>query len=217
MKALIVGSTGLIGNCCLQELLTDDTYTVIEIWVRKPTEYSQHRLIEKLINFDKISEMPSTDADHMFCCLGTTINKVKSKELFVKIDRDYVTELAKLAERSGCKSFVVISSIGANSNSGNFYLRTKGEMEDALKKLAIPSIYILRPSILLGKRNEFRFGELLGKAFMVGFQFLFIGKLRKYRGIQASVVGRAMISLAKSEGNGIFTIESDQIQKIIDG
>jgi uncharacterized protein YbjT (DUF2867 family) len=214
MKALLIGSTGLIGTHCLNELLLDKEYSDIEIWVRNKTDNSNQRLTEKLINFDKISEIQLTDADHVFCCLGTTINKVKTKEAFVKIDRDYVTELAKLAERSVCKKFIVVSSIGAYLKSRNFYLRTKGEMEEALKKLSIPAIYIFRPSMLLGKRNEFRFGEQLGKAFMFGFQFLFIGKLRKYRGIHAFNVAHAMVMMAKSDQKGVFIIESDQIEKI---
>lgn len=214
MKALVVGATGLIGSHCLEELLHDDQYSYVEIWVRNVSGNSHPKLIEKLINFDKFSELPLIDADHVFCCLGTTINKVKTKEAFVKIDKQYVSELANLADRSGCKKFFVISSIGANKNTNNFYLRTKGEMEEAVKSYSIPEIYIFRPSMLLGKRKEFRFGEQIGKALMVIFQYLLVGKMKKYRGIQASTVAKAMLRVAKRNEKGIFILESDEIERV---
>jgi uncharacterized protein YbjT (DUF2867 family) len=142
MKALITGASGLIGTHCLNDLLSDKDYPEIEIWVRKPTGISHPKLTELLIDFDQISQMPSTNAEHVFCCMGTTIKKAGSKEVFSKIDKDYVAEMAKLAERSGSKCFLVVSSIGADSKSGNFYLRTKGEMEEIKKKIHPINLYI---------------------------------------------------------------------------
>ena len=215
MKALIIGANGLIGSHCLKELLTDDQYSGIEIWVRRSSGFSHPKLKESIINFDQISGIAPTEADHVFCCLGTTINKVKTREAFSKIDRDYVAELARLAERSGCEKFMVVSSIGADLKSKNFYLKTKGEMEEAVKNCSIPAIYVFRPSMLLGKREEFRLGEKIGKAFMVAFNFMFVGKLRKYRGIQASTVAMAMIRIARNNEKGIFVFESDEIENIM--
>ena len=116
-----------------------------------------------------------------------------------------------LAARSVAEKFVYISSIGANSNSGNFYLRTKGKVEEDLKKVCKNGLIILRPSMLMGKRQEFRFGELMGKGFMKVFGFLFIGSMKKYRGIDAAKVAEAMVLCAKSTKSGIITMESDQI------
>jgi uncharacterized protein YbjT (DUF2867 family) len=214
MKALIIGATGLIGSECLELLLKDDAYSFVEIWVRNITGNTHPKLIEKLLNFDKISVLPLTNADHVFCCLGTTINKVKTKEAFTRIDKEYVSALAKFAEQSGCQKFVVISSIGANKNSGNFYLRTKGEMEEEVKSCSIPTIFILRPSMLLGKRKEFRLSEQIGKVLMVAVKYLLIGKMKKYRGIQATTVAKAMLHIAKRKEKGVFILESDVIERV---
>jgi uncharacterized protein YbjT (DUF2867 family) len=213
-KALLIGATGLTGTECLKLLLNDDFYSGVEIWVRRPTGISHPKLIENVIDFDKIHQIENLKADHVFCCLGTTIGKAGSQENFYKIDHDYVLACAKVAERSQAGKFLYISSIGANIASGNFYLRTKGQVEESLSQLIIPSVVIFRPSMLLGNRKEFRLGERIGKAIMTVFQFLMIGSLRKYRGIQASQVANAMIVEAKSTENGGFRIiESDMIQE----
>jgi uncharacterized protein YbjT (DUF2867 family) len=143
--------------------------------------------------------------------LGTTIAKAKTKEAFKSVDYNYVVELAKLAERSHCKKFLVISSIGANASSTNFYLRTKGEMENAINSFYIPEIYIFRPSILLGKRNEFRLGELVGK-FMIQVSGIFLfGKFKRYKGVQSKIVASSMIYFSKFGTDRLKIIESDKI------
>jgi uncharacterized protein YbjT (DUF2867 family) len=211
MKALIVGASGLIGSKCLEQILSDESFTSVEIWVRNYTGISHLKLTEKVIDFDKLSELNISGIDHVFCCLGTTINKAKSKEAFARVDKEYVIELAILAEKSGCRTFLVVSSIGANKNAKNFYLKTKGEMEDMVKKCSIPAIYILQPSMLQGNRKEFRFGELIGKVLMRAIKFMLVGGMRKYRGIQASTVATAMILFSKRKETGIFTYVSDKI------
>ncbi|MGA2299053.1 MAG: nucleoside-diphosphate sugar epimerase, partial [FCB group bacterium] len=141
-KALLAGASGLVGRSCLDELLKDDYYSDVEIWIRKSLNITIPKLTEKIIDFSEIGNMPKTEAEHIFCCLGTTIRIAKTKEAFRKVDYDYVIELGKLAERSGCEKFLVVSSLGANKDSGNFYMRTKGEMEDSLRKFSIPSLSI---------------------------------------------------------------------------
>jgi uncharacterized protein YbjT (DUF2867 family) len=213
-KAVLAGATGLTGKECLNLLLDDEFYSEVEIWVRKSTGIVHPKLSEKIIDFDNIHQIDCTKVDHFFCCLGTTIAKAKSQANFFKVDHDYVVACAKVAEKSQAEMFLYISSLGANKDSGNFYLRTKGQVEENLKKLIIPSILIFRPSMLLGKREEFRLGEIIGKAFMTAFQFMLIGNLRKYRGVQASQVAIAMIEEAKSADNkGFRIIESDSIQE----
>lgn len=214
MKALLVGATGLIGTQLLRKLLEDTFYTYVEIWVRNSLGISHPKLEEKIIDFSKINSFPSMETDHVFCCLGTTIKKAKTPEQFRKVDLDYVFELAKLAERSNVLKFVVISSIGANHKSGNLYLRTKGEMEEEIKKIKIPSIIIFRPSLLLGNRNEFRFGENISKIFMNVFGIFLFGKVKKYRAIKDTIVAQAMIKAAKTEKTGIDIFESDKIQEL---
>ena len=212
-KALLLGSSGLIGSSCLDQLLADNYYDSVEIWVRKASGIVHPKLKENIVDFEKINNSGETDAQHLFCCLGTTIKKAKTKEAFRKVDYDYVVDFAKLAEKLKVEKFLVISSIGANANSNNFYLKTKGEMEEAVKQCQIPSIFILQPSMLFGKRKEFRFGELIGKLMMHLFKYLLFGKMKKYRGIEASTVAKAMICLAKEEKQGIFVLKSDGIQE----
>jgi uncharacterized protein YbjT (DUF2867 family) len=213
-KALLIGATGLTGTECLNLLLKDDHYSGVEIWVRQSTGITHPKLLELIIDFDKIQQTENMKADHVFCCLGTTIGKAGSQENFYKIDHDYVLACAKVAERSLADKFLYISSLGANIDSGNFYLRTKGQVEESLSKCKIPSVIIFRPSMLLGNRKEFRLGERIGKGVMSVLQFVLIGRLRKYRGIQAAQVAKAMVAEAKSTENGGFRIiESDKIQK----
>jgi uncharacterized protein YbjT (DUF2867 family) len=212
-KVLLIGATGLTGSQCLRELIADNNFAQIEAWVRKPLDISHPKLKCVITDFSKISHIQSTTATHIFCCLGTTIRKAGSQEAFREIDCGYVVELAKLAERSHAEKFIVISSLGASADSGNFYLHVKGEMEEAVKNCSIPSIIILRPSILLGKRQEFRIGEVIGKGLFRTFNFLLVGKLKKYRGIESATVARAMLTLAKEQSEGVYIIESDHIHK----
>jgi uncharacterized protein YbjT (DUF2867 family) len=212
-KALIAGASGLIGSFLLKELLYDNNYSEVEIFSRGKSELLFLKLKERIVDFNSIDSLPVTPVDHVFCCLGTTIKKAGSKEAFRKVDFEYVLSLAKYAERAGASKFFVISSLGANHKSSNFYLKTKGEMEEALKNSSIPAIYILQPSLLLGKRNEFRFGEMIAQKIMPLIGFLFVGGLKKYRGIKAKVVAKAMQHLAKEDKTGIFTLDSAMIQK----
>jgi uncharacterized protein YbjT (DUF2867 family) len=213
-KALLVGATGLIGNHCLHALLNDDAFAEVEAWVRKPLGIVHNKLRIVLIDFPDISRIPFTDASHVFCCLGTTIKNAGSQDAFRRVDFEYVVEMAKLAQRSGIEKFLVISSLGANIRASNFYLRIKGEMEEDVINCGLRAVVILRPSMLLGKRSEFRPAEVIGKAVMQVFNFMLFGKLKKYRAIKASDVARTMVRLAKENNTGILKIESDQIQEL---
>lgn len=210
-KALLIGASGLIGCNLLQLLLNDEQYSEVVLWSRNNIELAHPKLTEKVIDFDSDENIPTENFDVIFCCLGTTIHKAKTQEQFYKVDHDYVVELARYAEKSGVSKFIVVSSLGAKKESSNFYLRTKGEMEYDVSQFKIPSIIFLRPSMLMGKRKEFRFGELIGKGFMKTIGFLFIGK---YKGIHAKTVAEAMVRLAKKNIEGKFIFESDQIAKI---
>ncbi|MEI6852406.1 MAG: NAD(P)H-binding protein [Bacteroidota bacterium] len=213
-KALLIGATGLTGQECLNMLLKDEYYSAVGIWVRRSTGMVHEKLVEKIIDFDKLHQADCTRADHLFCCLGTTIGKAGSQAAFTRIDRDYVVECGRIADKSDTEKFLYVSSLGANKDSGNFYLRTKGKVEESLRQMSIPAVIIFRPSMLLGNRSEFRLGEKIGKGVMAIFQFMLVGSLRKYRGVQASQVAKAMINEAKSKNdNGFRIIESDRIQE----
>jgi uncharacterized protein YbjT (DUF2867 family) len=215
MKALIIGSTGLIGNELLNILENDNYFDKIELWVRKYTNgNNSNKINTRIIDFNKISEIEKIEADVVFCCVGTTIKKAKTKEAFRKVDFDIPIDIAMLSEKSKIKKLIIISSLGAEKESKNFYLKTKGEMEFAVSQLNILSIILIRPSMLLGNRNEFRFGEIIGKNIMQILSFLFFGKFRKYKAIHAKTVALAMIKAAKTNFSGIKVFESDEIEKI---
>ncbi|MEH6949481.1 NAD(P)H-binding protein [Bacillus sp. JJ634] len=211
-KALIVGATGLVGNELLHILLQSNTYENVKVLVRKPISIKHPKLTQRLIDFDALEKYEEEFAVHdVFCCLGTTIKKAESQEAFKKVDFEYPLKVAKLAKKKGAKQFLVVSAMGANSQSRIFYNRVKGVMEEALKQVRLPSLHIFRPSLLLGKRNEFRFGERVAEMVSPIFLPLLIGKLRKYKPIQAKDVAQAMYQIAKQNRTGEFVYESNQI------
>ena len=216
-SALLVGATGLVGGHVLQLLLDDETYAEVVVLVRKPSFNPHPKLREHIIDFGHLDRHASIiKADDVFCCLGTTIKVAGSQEAFRKVDFTYPVQIAALALKNGAKQFLVVTSVGANSQSSIFYNRVKGEVEEAVAKLPFQSLHIFRPSLLLGERKEFRPGEKIGMAAMKSFSFLMIGGMKKYRAIEANVLARGMVRTAKENLNGIQVYESDQIQLIAD-
>jgi len=210
--ALLFGATGLTGRYVYQYLLKEEQYSTIRVFTRSPFSLNDPKVENIVIDFEKLSSYENQIAgDILFCCLGTTRRKAGSKENFRKVDFEYVAAIAEVAEKAGVKKFLVISSVGADAESKNYYLRVKGEMENFLIHTAIPQVVILRPSLLLGKREEFRFGEEMGKQIYSFLKFLFVGPLRRYRGIHAKTVARAMVRLADVDTIGRQIIPSDQI------
>lgn len=213
--ALIIGSTGLIGSQLLELLLENQDYEKVIVFVKRDTGIQHPKLTQHIIDFDK----PETyrelvKGDDFFCTIGTTIKKAGSKEAFRKVDFEYPQQFATFASQNKVKQFLIISSIGANKSSGNFYLKTKGEIEDFLKNCSFESISILRPSILLGNRKEFRFGEKAGAFVMKAFSFLLLGKLKKYKPIESKTVAEALVAIAQKNNKGFKIYESDVIQNI---
>ncbi|PKP39053.1 MAG: oxidoreductase [Bacteroidetes bacterium HGW-Bacteroidetes-15] len=207
--SIIIGSTGLIGTK-LHEILSNNSdqgklYLVSRSVPNNLSDKSAHIPLENG-NYS----IPS-DVNYAFCCLGTTMSKAGSKEAFLKVDLNMVVDFAKKAKEAGINRFALVSSIGANPKSSNFYLRTKGQAEEELKKIGFERLVIVRPSLLLGKRNEKRVGEDIGKALYYIFRFLFIGPLRKYRGIMDEDVAKAMIVLVE-QGQGTIIAESNALK-----
>lgn len=208
--ALVAGSTGLIGSQLLQLLLTDTYYDVVKAISRKPLEISHHRLENIVLDFDRLTEYRDTlKADDVFCCLGTTIKKVKTKEKFRKVDFDYPVELAKLTRTNGTEQYLLVSALGADKNSKIFYNKVKGEVEEAIGKIGFTTFHIFRPSLLMGDRSESRSGEEAGKIF---FKYLGFLVPRKYKGIDSVKVARAMQQLAAKPQQGIYIHESEYLQ-----
>jgi uncharacterized protein YbjT (DUF2867 family) len=195
--AILFGASGLVGEKVLMRLLSEDKYEKIKIFSRSEISF-QHEKISltqtDFSDFDKIKQ--DITGNDLFCCLGTTRKKAGSQENFRKIDFDLVLNIAKAAYENQVTNFLVISSVGANAQSRNFYLRTKGEMEKEILQVPFQKTVILRPSLLMGKRKEFRFLESVGKVVFGFLSFLLIGRLRKYKPNYAGDVAAVMVRLA---------------------
>lgn len=205
--ALIIGASGLIGKQLVQQLLEDDRYEKVTALVRKPLDIRHEKLDQTRYDFD----WPNADlaiGDELFCCLGTTIKKAGSQAAFRKVDYDCIVETAKIALGNGTKKIAVVSSMGADKDSSIFYNKVKGETEEALRKLNYEACYILRPSLLMGAREELRMGELVGKLFMTAFSF---AVPKKYKGIEGKQVAKAMIGVMHSDKTGFQILESDEL------
>jgi len=213
--ALIIGSTGLIGTDLLHLLLNSPVYGNVVLFTRKDTGVTHPKLSQHIINFDQPESYSHlVKGEDFFCTIGTTIKKAGNREAFSKVDLDYPTTFARLAAANNIKRFLFISSIGADPDSSNFYLKTKGKLESVIRNIGIPMVASFRPSVLVGNRPEFRAAEKFG-AFVMGlFSFLLIGNLKKYRPIKANVVAKALLSIAQQEYIGFKTYESDTIQQI---
>jgi uncharacterized protein YbjT (DUF2867 family) len=206
--AIIIGATGLVGNQLFELLNANPDFDRIQIISRSiPKNLS---VKSDHIHMNNGNYTIPEKVDMAFCCLGTTMKKAGSKEAFRAVDLHMVISFAKKVKEAGVKRLAVVSSIGANPNSSNFYLKTKGQAEEELKKLGFERLVIVRPSLLLGNRKENRFGEDIGKVMYSIFRFIFAGPLRKYRGIDAIEVAKAMIALA-GKGEGSLTVESSSL------
>lgn len=207
--ATVFGSTGLVGAKLIELLGKDEDYEKIFAPNRREVSFNDDKIIVQKIDFSALDTYPELfEVDHLFICLGTTIKKAGSKEKFKAVDLDLPKEIAKQAKAD---KLVMISSIGANTNSSNFYLKTKGEAEKAVLEHGPSCTHIVRPSMLLGDRKESRLGETIGKVLLKLFDPLMLGPLKKYRGVYDEEVAMAMLVLAKSV-NSPQILESDQIK-----
>ena len=201
MTATIIGATGLIGGYLLEELLQDNYYDTVRILIRRPLlrqaqDFTHPKLEKKLVDFADTENfrLALEGSDVVFCAIGTTQKKVKGdKEAYRKVDYDITVNAAKFCKLNGCETFVFVSSVGANSKSNNFYLKLKGEIEDAVKVVGLKSVHIMRPSFLIGNRKEFRLSEKIAQWVMPMFSFLLP---KKYRPVKAKDVAREMVEIA---------------------
>lgn len=206
--AVIIGATGAVGKEILKEILGSEYYERIYVLgrnsiLRLPED---GRLTKIVIDFENMRFDASIldDAD-VFAALGTTIKIAGSKENQRKIDVDYSVNFAKLCEGK-IRSFNVVSAIGANSKSKNFYNSLKGELEDALKELNLGVLRIFQPSLLISKREDGRFLEKLFIKISPLFQILLKGKMKKYSPIEASLLGKVIVRFAtENKGKGTYT------------
>ena len=212
-KAQIVGATGLVGGFCLEALCNNPIYSEVTAHVRKPLLKTHRKLKVITSNFDNLeSDISNIKVHDAYCCLGTTIKKAGSQEAFKQVDLSLVVAVAELMRKQGAEQFIVISSMGADKNSKVFYSRVKGEMEDALKEISFPCLRIIRPSLLLGMRDEFRLGEKIGVILTPVLKPFLMGSLKKYVPVEAEKVAQFMVKVAQEEPiSGVHVYESDLI------
>lgn len=216
--ALLLGATGLVGGHCLDLLLNDSAYDKVFVLGRRPVSREHAKLEQHVVDFERLADFASLmRADDLFSCLGTTIKKAGSKENFRRVDFTYQYETARLASEQGAKQLLLVSALGADPRSSIFYNRVKGELEEAVSKLAYDAVNIFRPSLLLGERAEFRLGESVAELPMRYVSFLMVGPLAKYRPVHARAVASAMLKIAKEQRTGTSVFESDRIRRMADG
>lgn len=209
---MIFGASGMVGNELLHLLISHPAYDSIVSLARREIDFEHPKLKQIKVDFENLDSHQSHFANQdVYCCLGTTIKKAKSKEDFRKIDFSYVTKIASLAAKNNVENFAVISSLGVTDKPKGLYLKTKAEMEAVVKKFNFKRCFILRPSLLLGNRKEKRTGEQLAKILIQLFSPLLFGRLKKYRGVNGQKVAKKMIELMLQNEKGIFIIESDVI------
>ncbi len=215
--ATLIGATGLIGGHLLKLLLDDNYYSTVKVLIRRPVDWSHPKLKKELVDFNDTDSflMAIDNSDAIFCTVGTTQKKVKGdKQAYRKVDYDIPVKSARFCKMTGCKIFVLVSSIGANSKSNNFYIKLKGEVEDEIKTMGIDTVHIMRPSMLLGDReNEPRPMEKFGQIMMKGFAFMIP---EKFKAIEATKVAKAMLAASKQTVHGVFIYEYNEIKKLSD-
>ncbi|KWW17358.1 MULTISPECIES: NAD-dependent epimerase/dehydratase family protein [Peribacillus] len=213
--ALVLGATGVVGTQLVKQLSNSHVYDEIHLLTRRHVDMHEPNCTVHIVDFDRLSTFAHLfNVTDVFICLGTTIKKAKSKEAFRKVDYTYVMEAAKMAKSCDVEKLLVITAMGANSKSAFFYSRVKGDVEGGLQQLAMNSVHIFRPSLLLGEREEFRAGEKISGMLSSIAQFIFIGPLRPYRAIQAKKVAAAMYAAAQTSPQGFHIHRSDEIEKL---
>ena len=209
MKALVIGATGAVGKDLVEQLLKDDTFDRVDIFVRREVKIPSAKLVSHIVDFDHIETWASLlSGDVLFSCLGTTIKAAGSQDAQWNVDYTYQFEAAKAAGAGGARKLVLVSSVGANAKSKIFYARMKGQLDEDVAKLGFPGCFILRPPSLIRKGSD-RFGEKAGVAILKGLNA--IGLLRSWKPMPTEEVAAAMIRLAESESEGLHIFESQEI------
>lgn len=207
--ALVVGASGMVGEQLVNQLLSHPDFDRVRTFVRRRSGNNDPKLEELVVDFDQ----PETWKDQIkgdvaFSTMGTTIKKAGTKENQYRIDFTYQFEFARHAVENSVQTFVLVSSLGANSKSAVFYSRMKGELDDAVVKLPFDKMLIFRPSILDGNRKETRLAEAFSLAVMRTITKFIFGN---YRPTPADVLARKMISLSIDGTNGKRIVEGKEI------
>jgi uncharacterized protein YbjT (DUF2867 family) len=209
---LVLGGTGQVGSKLIEAALANPLIEQVVAPTRRPLG-ERPRLINPLVDFATLPELESWwKADAAVCALGTSMKQAGSKEKFRQVDHDYVLTAATLAHKAGTPTFVLNSSVGANSDSRSFYLKVKGDIEESAAAIGFSSLTFVRPSLLdSGKRTDSRPGEMFG---------LWLARRlgavvpAKYRPVTTAEVAECMLDAALAALPGVHSIESKNIPHI---
>lgn len=212
-RVLLAGATGMVGDRVLRRLLDDPASRASVLApVRRPLSRAHPRLQAPVLDFtlgdedfaQALEAAAPGPIDAFVCCLGTTLRAAGSREAFIAVDRELVLRMSRIARARGARHAVLVSSVGASRQSANFYLRVKGEVEDALEQAGYSRLDILRPSLLLGPRTQRRPTEALFQRLAPAASWLLHGRFRPYRAIEADAVARAIVALLPNDAPGVF-------------
>ncbi|PKP09732.1 MAG: NADH-quinone oxidoreductase subunit F [Bacteroidetes bacterium HGW-Bacteroidetes-4] len=203
--AIVLGATGLVGSALVEQLVLNDAYEKVVLFLRRYSGRHNEKLVEHIIDFDDPDSWKHlVKGDVLFSAFGTTIKKAGSQQNQFRIDYTYQYQMAEIAKNNGVTTCVLVSSAGADAKSKIFYSRMKGQLDDAIKALGFENLILLKPSVLVGQRNETRFGETVG--IVVGRWLTRMPGLKKYKPIEAVTVAKAMINGAAGMGKQTFEL-----------
>ncbi len=210
-----MGASGLVGGYCLEYLLEHPAYGKVILLNRKNLDRQHQKLVQYEVDFDRLPDYEDYfEGNDLYLALGTTMAKAGSREAFYQVDFEYPFTAAQLAHQKGFNQLLLVSSVGASEDSYFFYSRVKGELENALKELPFWAVHIFQPSVLLGQRNENRWGEAIAARMGRGIDYLTGGLLTKYRPVEADVVAKAMVSAAQNLDKGVHIYPSHHLQQL---
>lgn len=213
-KALILGATGLIGSAVLRLLVNNDRYSHIYVITRAELPFDDAKIYAiTATEEDVLSKLENISVDHFYCCIGTTKNKVDSNEEYIKIDHDYPIKVGQYLKNNGCTTISIVTCVGANIDSSNFYLKLKGQVEASIIGLNFQSTNIYRPSLLIGKRNESRPLERIAQSLSPLLDLLAFGNYDKYQSVKATDVAAAMLNISLLDKPGIHIYHTKEIKE----
>ena len=213
-KAAIIGSTGATGQHLVTELYDSGAYEKVQTFSRRLVGYTSALVEEHVIDFDRPEEWANLIvADDIFLCLGTTLKTAGSKAAQYKVDFEYQYAFARCAREAGAKRIFVISSPGASPKARGFYLRMKGELDEAVKKLGFETTVLMKPSLIRARRADERLGEVLGDRLLTPLCRL--PMLRRYRPINAHELAGAIAIIATQIETPAAEYVLDDIQSVL--
>jgi uncharacterized protein YbjT (DUF2867 family) len=216
--ALVLGATGLVGDNLVTRLLESDKYAEVRLISRREIGHKHKKINAITMPLEEMQQAVTHFAhSDVFCCLGTTQKDAGSKEAFRHVDFDLVVLAAVLAKANAARTFVMLSALGANANSSVFYSRVKGEAELEVMAKGPASVHILRPSLLVGRREKTRKRELLAVPFMELLGLLPGSRGKNLKPISASLVAKAMLKISAKSSPGRFVYESGDIRAVATG